>query len=92
MYVRRYDETHVIPKIDFHPQAKSLFVIGSHADRRRIQHAARERGLLIVYVDPEGYRIGDQFNNYPLESPRDEDILFRVTADEFANKIREIIL
>lgn len=92
MYVRRYDETHVIPKIDFHPQAKSLFVIGSHADRRRIQHAARERGLLIVYVDPEGYRIGDQFNNYPLESPRNEDILFRVTADEFANKIREIIL
>jgi len=92
LYVRRYEESHVIPKIDFHPQAKSLFVIGSHADRRRIQHAAREKGLLVVYVDPEGYCVGDQFKSYPLESPQDNDILFRVTANEFADKIREIIL
>lgn len=91
-FVRRYDETHVIPKIKFHPKAKSLFVVGSHADRRRIQHAARDEGLQVVYVDPEGYCDGKEFTEYPLESPQDCDILFRVTANEFAKKVRELIL
>lgn len=92
LFVRRYEETHIIPKIKFHPQAKSLFVVGSHADRRRIQHAARNKGLKIVYVDPEGYLSSGKFIEYPLESPQDCDFLFRVTANEFAKRIYELIL
>lgn len=83
-YVRRYDEVHITPLIDFHPKAKSLLVVGSHADRRRIQHAARRQGLKVIYVDPEGYRLdGGAFVSFPLESAQDNDMLFRGTADDF---------
>lgn len=79
-FLRRYDET--IPDVEFSAQAKSLLVVGSHADRRRVQARARERGLKVVYLDPEGYRIGDQFLSYPLEGPRDGDVLCRKGASE----------
>jgi hypothetical protein len=91
LFVRRYDGTHIIPDIEFHPKAKSLIVIGSHADRRRIQHAAREAHLQVVYVDPEGYREAENFVSYPLESVQNQDFLFRVTASEFASKIKDLI-
>ncbi len=84
-YVRRYDETHIMPHIDFHPQAKSLIVIGSHADRRKIQHSARAQGLKVIYIDPEGYRTDNGFVTYPLESPQTRDIVVRMTSGEFTN-------
>lgn len=92
LFVRRYDESHVMPNITFHQKAKSLIVVGSHADRRRIQHAAREAGLQVVYVDPEGYRESDGFTDYPLESPQDNDFLFRCSASEFIERIRNILV
>lgn len=77
-FLRRYDEA--IPDVKFHPAAKGLLVIGSHADRRRVQARARDIGLRIVYLDPEGYRVAGRFIRYPLESPRAEDFLCRNTA------------
>ncbi|MEK7586136.1 MAG: hypothetical protein AAB477_02830 [Patescibacteria group bacterium] len=85
-YVRQYEEVKIIPHIDFHPQTKSLFVIGTHADRRRIQRSAREHGLKVIYIDPEGYYENGTFRSYPLESPQDTDILVKMTATEFAKK------
>jgi len=79
-FLRRYDE--VIPDVEFSPEARSLLVIGSHADRRRVQARARARGLKIVYLDPEGYRIDGRFIEYPLEGPRDGDSVCRKTAIE----------
>jgi len=85
-YVRRYEETHITPKIEFHPDARSLVVVGSHADRRRIQHSARQQGLKVIYVDPEGYTFPDgSFTSYPLESPQDCDYLIKMTAAEFTD-------
>ena len=84
LYVRRYDEIHIVPKIDFHTRAKSLLVVGSHADRRKIQQSARSQNLKIIYIDPEGYYDGsNQFTPYPLESIQDNDLLFQGTAAEF---------
>lgn len=87
IYVRRYDEVHIVPKVDFDPRAKSLMVVGSHADRRRIQSAARKQGLKVIYVDPEGYLdSGGRFTEYPLEGPQDTDLLIRATGNEFVEK------
>lgn len=77
-FLRRYDES--IPHVEFDPTARSLLVIGSHADRRRVQSRARTQGLKVFYIDPEGYWDGERFINYPLEGPLDQDVLFRTTA------------
>lgn len=61
---------------------KSLIVVGSHADRRRIQAAARQKGLQVIYIDPEGYFEKDNFIEYKLESPQDEDIIYRKGASQ----------
>ena len=78
VFLRRYDEA--VPVVEFHPEAKCLLVIGSHADRRRVQARARMRGLPVVYLDPEGYWVDDRFVAYPLEGPRADDFLCRDTA------------
>lgn len=90
VYVRRYDEVHITPRIDFDPLAKSLMVVGSHADRRKIQHAARAQGLKVIYVDPEGYYDSSgQFTEYPMESPQDEDLVIQVTGNSFVKMWNE---
>lgn len=91
LYVRRYEDVHIIPKIDFHPEARSLIVVGSHADRRRIQQAARKKGLKLIYIDPEGYHENGIFRPYLLESPQDGDILLHSGASEAMEKIMQSI-
>lgn len=88
-YTRRYSESEIVPDIDFDPKARSLIVVGSHADRRRVQQAARRKGLKVIFVDPEGY--GDKRISYPLESPQDEDVVINMTAQKFAEKITELL-
>lgn len=89
-FIRRFDENHILPNINFHPKAKSLMVIGSHADRRRVRELARKRGLKVIYIDPEGYCIGDRFFKYPLESLGTSDLFFRGGADESFKKLYKI--
>ena len=91
-YIRRYNEPKHYPQIDFDSKARSLLVIGNHADRRRVQMQARERGMKVIYVDPEMYF--DYFGNtvsYPLENIQEEDILFHKTAVEFATELEKCI-
>lgn len=85
-FVRRFEEQQVVPIINFHPQARSLLVIGVHADRRRVEKQAREKGMKIIYIDPEGYiDQNNSFTPYPLESIQDNDILFHLTAQQFTD-------
>jgi hypothetical protein len=85
-YIRRFDEPQLFPEIDFHPEARSLLVVGAHADRRKVEKSARDKGLQVIYVDPEGYKDGNgRFVSYPLESPQDADILIRMTARHFTD-------
>jgi hypothetical protein len=79
-FIRRFEETHIAPKFTFHPQAKSLFVFGLHADRRKTQEAARKRGLKIVYIDTEGFTVDGTFYPYPLENLCAEDYLYKEEA------------
>ena len=78
--VRRYDE--IIPDVPLLPEARSLLVIGSHADRRAVQARARATGKKIFYLDPEGFDAGGMFMPYPLESPQTGDWVCRQAAAE----------
>lgn len=90
-YLRRYDEAHIIPKINFHKKAKSLIVLGVHADRRKVQKAARKTGLKIIYIDPEGYKTKDKWVKYPLESPQNNDILIKDEGKKVFPKLLKIL-
>jgi hypothetical protein len=77
-FVRRYDQR--IPEVPLLPEARSLLVVGNHADRRKVQARARERGMRLFFLDPEGFRLDGQFASYPLESAQTGDILCRKEA------------
>jgi uncharacterized membrane protein len=90
-YVRKYEDSDIVPQVEFDNAAKSLLVVGSHADRRLVQEAARRKGLKIIYVDPEHYTDtnGNELD-YPLETLKNEDILLQMKASEFAEKCKEL--
>lgn len=89
-FVRRYEDVHIVPKIDFDSRAKALLVIGNHADRRLVQQAARNRGLTVIYVDPEYYFGEDgQKVPYPLESLQAQDLLIPLEAGAFAQALHD---
>jgi hypothetical protein len=77
-YIRRYDEA--IPDVPIHPGTKALLVIGSHADRRKVQARFRERGLPIFFLDPEGFEDRGRFMPYLIEGAREGDFVRRAGA------------
>lgn len=78
-FVRRYDQR--IPDIQIDDAARALLVIGNHADRRRVEHRFRERGLPVWFVDPEGFFTEDGgFLTYPLEGAMHGDTVCRQPA------------
>jgi hypothetical protein len=79
-FVRRYDQ--IVPDVPFYPEARALLVVGNHADRRKVQARARERGMKIFFLDPEGFWVDGTFSPYPLESALDGDILCQKEAAE----------
>jgi hypothetical protein len=81
--LRRYDWGPYYPHIDHDPRARSLLVVGVHADRRLVQMRARARGLRVVFVDPEAYVAPDGGAiPYPVEAPQRDDLFVRATAHD----------
>ncbi|WP_216372960.1 hypothetical protein [Streptomyces tailanensis] len=78
VFVRRYDQK--IPPVPLLDEAKALLVVGLHADRREVQARARERGMRIFYVDPEGLMENGTFKEYPIEGAREGDVVVRSEA------------
>lgn len=91
VFVRRYEDNNIMPSVSFHPDAKSLLVVGCHADRRGIQEQARENGIKVIVIDPEGWYVGDQFIKYPLEAQHDDDIVINNTAGEGILQLLKLI-
>jgi len=91
--LRRYDWGPYYPEIDYDPRAKSLLVVGVHADRRLAQMRARDRGLKVVFVDPERYVNPDgRVIEYPVEAPQNQDFFARATAEEALPRLHRSIL
>ncbi|MFG2843489.1 hypothetical protein ACGF12_09980 [Kitasatospora sp. NPDC048296] len=78
VFVRRYDQK--IPPVPLLPEARSLLVVGLHADRRAVQQRARETGMRIFFVDPEGLVENGAFKPYPIEGARTGDVVVRQLA------------
>lgn len=85
-YVRRFEENAIVPRVGFDPRARSLLVVGAHADRRKVQQQARQNGLQVIFVDPEGFREKHRYIHYPLESAQDGDLLINMTAQQFTDE------
>lgn len=77
-FVRRYDQK--IPPVPLLPEAKALLVVGLHADRRSVEKRARERGMKVFFVDPEGLEEFGTHMPYPLEGPQDVDVVVQAAA------------
>ncbi|WP_030872629.1 hypothetical protein [Streptomyces sp. NRRL F-2747] len=89
-FMRRYDQR--IPPVTFHPDAKALVVIGLHADRRHVAKRARERGLKVFIVDPEGFpRPDGSWFAYPLEGPQSGDTVVRKTAADAIGELEQLL-
>jgi len=90
--LRRYDWGPYYPVIEHDPRAKSLLVVGVHADRRLVQMRARDRGLQVIFVDPEQYVAPDGRQiSYPVEAPQDQDLFVRSTAHDALTRLASAI-
>ncbi|WP_405088871.1 hypothetical protein [Microbispora sp. NBC_01389] len=89
VFVRRYDQK--IPPVPLLPEAKALLVIGLHADRRAVQARARERGMRIFFVDPEGLEENGTFKEYPIEGAREGDVVVRQAAVPALKRLCELL-
>lgn len=89
--LRVYNIENYFPKVIFDKDIKALLCIGTHADRRLIQRQARNQGLKIIYVDPEGFNTDNEFFKYEIEGAKDEDYILKMTASEFSQVLENII-
>lgn len=89
--LRVYNIENYFPKVTFDKDVKALLCIGTHADRRLIQRQARNQGLKIIYVDPEGFNTDNEFFKYEIEGAKDEDYILKMTASEFSQVLENII-
>jgi hypothetical protein len=92
--LRRYESDAYFPMpsapraLAFDPRARSLLVVGVHADRRLAQRRAREEGLRIVYIDPERYLSPEGYQiPYPVEAPQTGDRLVKMGAAEALERL-----
>lgn len=90
--LRIFDKDKYLPKITFEKEAKSLICFGTHADRREVQKQAREQGLKVIFVDPEGFATKNGFVPYPLEGPKNEDIIYKMTFKKFMKEFQKELL
>jgi hypothetical protein len=88
-FMRRYDQK--TPHMVYPEEARSLLVIGLHADRRDVQKRARERGLRIFYVDPEGLTENGVHRDYLIEGAREGDVIVRSAATPVLLRLAELL-
>ena len=90
--LRIYDINEYIARPVFEDDVKSLICMGCHADRRQVERQARERGLKIIFIDPEGYETVDGFEEYLVEGPKDDDIIVKMRFDEAMTELKKVLL
>lgn len=89
--LRIYDKNTYLPKVNFSKDVKSLICIGTHADRRQVQKQAREQGLQIIYIDPEGFYNQNGFEPYPIEAPQTGDLILKTTFEAAMEDFKNLL-
>ena len=89
IFVRDYIKYYRFKEFEFNPKAKSYLVFGCHSDRRLLQKLAREKGMKVVYIDPECFKEEGEYRDYPLEGPKNDDIVINMTCAEFVDNYKK---
>ena len=63
--------------------------MGAHADRRQVERQARAAGKKVIFIDPEGFYTKDGFEAYPIEGPKDDDLILKMTFEEAMEKLKD---
>ncbi len=90
--LRIYDLDSYIADCTFENDVKSLICMGCHADRRKVESQARANGLKVIFIDPEGFYENDGFVPYPIEGPKDGDIIWKTTFENAMNELKNKLL
>lgn len=90
--LRIYDLDSYIADCHFENDVKSLICMGCHADRRKVESQAREKGLKVIFIDPEGFYEPNGFVSYPIEGPKDNDIIWKKTFENAMNELKNKLL
>lgn len=90
IFIRDYLKYFRFKEYDFNPKAKSYIVIGCHSDRRMLQGLARKKGLKVIHIDPECFLENGEYRAYPLEGPKDNDIVLNLKGMELAEKCSDV--
>ena len=88
-YIRRYDED--VPFVPIHPETRALLVVGSHADRRKVQKRFRDQGLPVFFLDTEGFGELGSLNYYPIEGAQSVDSIRKAGAAEGLLELAEAL-
>ncbi|MFH8218555.1 hypothetical protein ACH4C2_05110 [Streptomyces sp. NPDC018057] len=88
-YMRRYDQR--TPYMPVPEGARSLLVIGLHADRRAVQARARQMGLKVFFLDTEGVMENGNHKPYLIEGAREGDVVVRSEAAPALLRLAELI-
>ncbi|WP_189250972.1 hypothetical protein [Streptosporangium pseudovulgare] len=88
-FMRRYDQR--TPHMEYPPEARSLLVVGLHADRRSVQQRARELGLRVFFVDTEGITENGVHKEYLIEGARAGDVIVRSEAIPALRRLAELL-
>lgn len=87
--LRIYDINTYLPDVEFDSEVKSLICMGCHADRRQIQRKAREKGLKIIFIDPEGFDENGKFVPYLIEGPKNGDLILKTTFENAMKQLKQ---
>lgn len=91
MILRIYNKDTYLPEFNFSENVKSLICIGTHADRRQVQKQAREKGLKIIFIDPEGFYNENGFEPYPIEAPQTGDLILKTTFEQAMQEFKNLL-
>ena len=49
-------------------------------------------GIKVIYIDPEGFFEGGNFIPYPIEAPKDGDLIYAKTFEEAMAELKDKLL
>ena len=68
---------------DISDYRKIASYFGTNEDFKAVLDGAHERGLKVIYIDPEGFFTKNGFESYPIEGPKNQDLVYKIISKDF---------